>query len=99
MDAIEGSDDGKFLEDSWVHENGGGEQSRLIHGDHLFEKGGRGIISSLRDDATGADVTTNACTVMRDVGYESGEWIPLLTTGISSVMHPCKYTAPKTTNY
>jgi coproporphyrinogen III oxidase len=83
--AIEEIDgEGKFREDSWVRETGGGGYSRVLAGGEVWEKAGVNLsvvhgtmpVSALKA-ATG-----------RGVNRGEGDQVPFFACGLSCVMHP-----------
>lgn len=83
--AIEDIDgEGKFIEDSWVRETGGGGHSRVLAGGKVWEKAGVNLsvvhgtmpVSALR------------AATERGVNRGEGDEVPFFATGLSCVMHP-----------
>lgn len=93
-DAVESLDGGKFHEDAWVRENGGGGISRVLQGGNVFEKAGVNVSVVYGTMPPEAVAAASARGVTRDVGYEKGEPVPFFAAGISSVMHPWNPMAP-----
>lgn len=85
---------GKFHEDAWVRENGGGGISRVIQNGAVFEKAGVNVSVVYGTMPPEAVKSASARGVTRDVGYEPGEPVPFFAAGISSVMHPHNPMAP-----
>eukprot|EP00188_Purpureofilum_apyrenoidigerum_P002110 Plantae.Rhodophyta-Purpureofilum_apyrenoidigerum.ctg22613.p1 GENE.Plantae.Rhodophyta-Purpureofilum_apyrenoidigerum.ctg22613~~Plantae.Rhodophyta-Purpureofilum_apyrenoidigerum.ctg22613.p1 ORF type:complete len:387 (+),score=71.74 Plantae.Rhodophyta-Purpureofilum_apyrenoidigerum.ctg22613:112-1272(+) len=93
--AIEEVDgEGKFHEDAWVRENGGGGISRVLQDGKVFEKAGINISVVYGEMPPEAVKAASDRGVTRDVGYKDGEKIPFFACGISSVMHPKNPMAP-----
>jgi coproporphyrinogen III oxidase len=83
--AIEDIDgEGKFREDSWVRDTGGGGHSRVLAGGKVWEKAGVNLsvvhgtmpVSALR------------AATERGVNRGEGEQVPFFACGLSCVMHP-----------
>jgi coproporphyrinogen III oxidase len=88
-DAIEKLDgQGKFQEDCWTRENGGGGMSRVLTGGKVFEKAGVNlsvVYGSMPPEALQAATERG---VDRAKGMKPGERVPFFACGLSSVMHP-----------
>lgn len=85
---------GKFREDTWVRENGGGGISRVMSDGAVFEKAGVSVsvvYGAMPQDALASATTRGAD---RAKGYAPGEKVPFFACGISSVMHPKNPMAP-----
>lgn len=91
---VEALDGGKFHEDSWIRENGGGGISRVLQGGNIFEKAGVNVSVVYGTMPPEAVAAASARGVTRDVGYAPGEAVPFFAAGISSVMHPSNPMAP-----
>ncbi len=91
---VEKIDGGKFREDAWVRENGGGGISRVLQGGNVFEKAGVNVSVVYGTMPPEAVAAASARGVTRDVGYAPGEPVPFFAAGISSVMHPWNPMAP-----
>lgn len=93
--AIEELDgEGKFREDAWVRENGGGGISRVLSGGKVFEKAGVNlsvVYGTMPQEALQAATERG---VNRAAGMQPGERIPFFACGLSSVMHPRNPFAP-----
>jgi coproporphyrinogen III oxidase len=87
--AIEEIDgEGKFQEDCWTRENGGGGISRVLSGGKVFEKAGVNlsvVYGSMPQEALRAATERG---VDRAKGMAPGERVPFFACGLSSVMHP-----------
>ncbi|KAL7560119.1 hypothetical protein ACA910_013137 [Epithemia clementina (nom. ined.)] len=87
--AIEEIDgEGKFKEDCWTRENGGGGMSRVMTGGKVFEKAGVNlsvVYGSMPQEALQAATERG---VDRAKGMAPGERVPFFACGLSSVMHP-----------
>lgn len=87
--AIEEIDgEGKFREDCWTRENGGGGMSRVLAGGKVFEKAGVNlsvVYGSMPQEALQAATERG---VDRAKGMAPGERVPFFACGLSSVMHP-----------
>ena len=87
--AIEEIDgEGKFQEDCWTRENGGGGMSRVLSGGKVFEKAGVNlsvVYGSMPQEALKAATERG---VDRAKGMAPGERVPFFACGLSSVMHP-----------
>lgn len=85
--AIEEIDgEGKFREDCWSRESGGGGLSRVLVGGKVFEKAGVNlsvVYGSMPQEALQA-----ATECDRSSSLTSGGTIPFFACGLSSVMHP-----------
>lgn len=91
---VEALDGGKFHEDAWVRENGGGGISRVLAGGNVFEKAGVNVSVVYGTMPPEAVAAASARGVTRDVGFKPGEAVPFFAAGISSVMHPWNPMAP-----
>lgn len=91
---VEAMDGGKFHEDAWVRDSGGGGISRVLQGGNVFEKAGVNVSVVYGTMPPEAVAAASARGVTRDVGYEPGETVPFFAAGISSVMHPWNPMAP-----
>ena len=91
---VEALDGGKFHEDAWIRENGGGGISRVLQGGNVFEKAGVNVSVVYGTMPPEAVKAASARGVTRDVGYAPGEPVPFFAAGISSVMHPWNPMAP-----
>jgi coproporphyrinogen III oxidase len=93
--AIEDLDgEGKFREDAWVRESGGGGLSRVLSGGKVFEKAGVNlsvVYGSMPQEALKAATERG---VDRAKGMKPGERVPFFACGLSSVMHPKNPFAP-----
>ena len=93
--AIEEIDgEGKFQEDCWTRENGGGGISRVLGGGKVFEKAGVNlsvVYGSMPPEALQAATERG---VDRAKGMAPGERVPFFACGLSSVMHPKNPFAP-----
>jgi coproporphyrinogen III oxidase len=93
--AIEDVDgEGKFREDAWVRESGGGGISRVLSGGKVFEKAGVNlsvVYGSMPQEALRAATERG---VDRTKGMKPGERVPFFACGLSSVMHPRNPFAP-----
>ena len=93
--AIEELDgEGKFREDAWVRENGGGGISKVLSGGKVFEKAGVNlsvVYGTMPQEALKAATERGAD---RTKGMKPGEKIPFFACGLSSVMHPRNPFAP-----
>jgi len=93
--AIEELDgEGKFREDAWVRESGGGGISRVLSGGKVFEKAGVNlsvVYGSMPQEALKAATERG---VDRAKGMAPGERVPFFACGLSSVMHPKNPFAP-----
>lgn len=92
--AVERLDGGKFHEDAWVREGGGGGISRVLQGGTVFEKAGVNVSVVYGTMPPEAVKEASARGVTRDVGYKPGEPVPFFAAGVSSVMHPHNPMAP-----
>ncbi len=76
--AIENTDDkGRFKEDNWTHENGGGGRTRVMNKGRIIEKGG--VNFSAVEGAISPSLKT-MLKVKEDLNF--------FATGVSIVMHP-----------
>lgn len=91
---VEKLDGGKFHEDAWVRENGGGGISRVLQGGNVFEKAGVNVSVVYGTMPPEAVAAASSRGVTRDVGYKPGEPVPFFAAGVSSVMHPWNPMAP-----
>lgn len=91
---VERLDGGKFREDAWERENGGGGISRVLQGGRVFEKAGVNVSVVYGTMPPEAVAAASARGVTRDVGFKPGEPVPFFAAGISSVMHPWNPMAP-----
>jgi len=85
---------GKFHQDVWERENGGGGISRVMAGGSVFEKAGVSlsvVYGSMPQEAL-ASATERG--VDRAKGLAPGERVPFFACGLSSVMHPKNPFAP-----
>jgi len=93
--AIEELDgEGKFREDAWVRESGGGGISRVMSGGKVFEKAGVNlsvVYGTMPQEALKAATERG---VDRAKGMAPGERVPFFACGLSSVMHPKNPFAP-----
>lgn len=93
--AIEELDgEGKFKEDAWIRESGGGGISRVLAGGKVFEKAGVNlsvVYGSMPQEALKAATERG---VDRAKGMAPGERVPFFACGLSSVMHPKNPFAP-----
>lgn len=93
--AIEEVDgEGKFREDAWVRESGGGGISRVLSGGKVFEKAGVNlsvVYGTMPQEALKAATERG---VDRAKGMKPGERVPFFACGLSSVMHPRNPFAP-----
>ena len=79
---------GKFREDCWTRENGGGGVSRVLTGGKVFEKAGVNlsvVYGSMPQEALQAATERG---IDRAKGMAPGERVPFFACGLSSVMHP-----------
>jgi len=86
--------EGKFQEDCWTRENGGGGISRVLGGGKVFEKAGVNlsvVYGSMPQEALQAATERG---VDRAKGMAPGERVPFFACGLSSVMHPKNPFAP-----
>lgn len=87
--AIEELDgEGKFQEDAWTRDNGGGGVSRVLQNGRVFEKAGVNlsvVYGSMPREALEAATERG---VDRAKGMAPGERVPFFACGLSSVMHP-----------
>lgn len=87
--AIEDVDgEGKFREDAWVRESGGGGVSRVLSGGRIWEKAGVNlsvVYGTMPQEALKAATERG---VDRAKGMAPGERVPFFACGLSSVMHP-----------
>jgi len=83
---------GKFHQDSWVRENGGGGISRVLTNGNVFEKAGCSlsvVYGSMPQEAlAAANDRLKFGATDRGKGYKPGEKVPFFACGLSSVMHP-----------
>eukprot|EP00284_Hemiselmis_tepida_P017710 CAMPEP_0174927414 /NCGR_PEP_ID=MMETSP1355-20121228/18115_1 /TAXON_ID=464990 /ORGANISM="Hemiselmis tepida, Strain CCMP443" /LENGTH=409 /DNA_ID=CAMNT_0016173513 /DNA_START=22 /DNA_END=1251 /DNA_ORIENTATION=- len=91
--AIEECDgQGKFQEDAWTREDGGGGISRVLQGGKVWEKAGCNlsvVYGSMPQEAlSAANDRRKFSTTDRGAGYKPGERVPFFACGLSSVMHP-----------
>mmetsp|Transcript_1341 Transcript_1341/g.1809 ORF Transcript_1341/g.1809 Transcript_1341/m.1809 type:complete len:423 (-) Transcript_1341:148-1416(-) len=80
--------EGKFQQDCWTRENGGGGMSRVLTGGKVFEKAGVNlsvVYGSMPQEALQAATERG---VDRAKGMAPGERVPFFACGLSSVMHP-----------
>jgi len=92
--AVEELDGGKFKEDVWTREGGGGGISRVLADGNVFEKAGCSlsvVYGSMPQEALASATTRGAD---RAAGYAPGERVPFFACGLSSVMHPRNPHAP-----
>lgn len=93
--AIEDLDgEGKFREDAWIRESGGGGISRVMSGGKVFEKAGVNlsvVYGTMPQEALKAATERG---VDRAKGMAPGERVPFFACGLSSVMHPKNPFAP-----
>jgi len=92
--AIEELDGGKFQQDVWTREGGGGGISRVLANGNVFEKAGCSlsvVYGSMPQEALASATTRGAD---RAKGYGPGERVPFFACGLSSVMHPRNPMAP-----
>ena len=85
---------GKFREDAWVRESGGGGISRVMAGGKVFEKAGVNlsvVYGTMPQEALKAATERG---VDRAAGMKPGERVPFFACGLSSVMHPKNPFAP-----
>ena len=91
--AIEEEDgEGKFKEDCWTREDGGGGISRVLSGGKVWEKAGCSlsvVYGSMPQEAlAAANDRLKFGATNRGKGYKPGERVPFFACGLSSVMHP-----------
>jgi len=91
--AVEEEDgEGKFHEDCWTRENGGGGISRVLTGGKVWEKAGCNlsvVYGSMPQEAlAAANDRLKFGATDRGKGYKPGERVPFFACGLSSVMHP-----------
>eukprot|EP00802_Teleaulax_amphioxeia_P010296 Tamp_10322.p1 GENE.Tamp_10322~~Tamp_10322.p1 ORF type:complete len:404 (+),score=114.16 Tamp_10322:173-1213(+) len=91
--AIEEEDgEGKFHEDCWTREDGGGGISRVLTGGKVWEKAGCNlsvVYGSMPQEAlAAANDRLKFGATDRGKGYKPGERVPFFACGLSSVMHP-----------
>jgi len=83
---------GKFHQDSWVRENGGGGISRVLTNGNVFEKAGCSlsvVYGSMPQEAlAAANDRLKFGATDRGKGYKPGDKVPFFACGLSSVMHP-----------
>jgi len=92
--AIEELDGGKFRQDVWTREGGGGGISRVLCDGNVFEKAGCSlsvVYGSMPQEALQSATSRGAD---RAKGYAPGERVPFFACGLSSVMHPRNPMAP-----
>jgi len=92
IEELDGS--GKFREDAWVRENGGGGISRVLADGDVFEKAGVNlsvVYGTMPQEALKAATERG---VDRAKGMKPGERVPFFACGLSSVMHPKNPFAP-----
>ena len=85
---------GKFHQDAWVRDNGGGGISRVLMDGEVFEKAGCNlsvVYGTMPQEALKAATERG---VDRAKGLKPGERIPFFACGLSSVMHPKNPFAP-----
>lgn len=85
---------GKFREDAWIRDNGGGGISRVLADGEVFEKAGVNlsvVYGTMPQEALKAATERG---VDRAKGMKPGERIPFFACGLSSVMHPKNPFAP-----
>ena len=85
---------GKFQQDVWTREGGGGGISRVLAGGEVFEKAGCSlsvVYGSMPQEALASATSRGAD---RAAGYGPGERVPFFACGLSSVMHPRNPMAP-----
>jgi Coproporphyrinogen III oxidase len=75
---------GKFHEDSWVRDTGGGGHSRVLAGGKVWEKAGVNL--SVVHGTMPVEALKAATE--RGVNRGSGEQVPFFACGLSCVMHP-----------
>ena len=93
-EAVEELDGGKFQQDVWTREGGGGGISRVLASGNVFEKAGCSlsvVYGSMPQEALASATTRGAD---RAKGYAPGERVPFFACGLSSVMHPRNPMAP-----
>jgi coproporphyrinogen III oxidase len=76
---------GKFKEDAWTREGGGGGISCVLSDGSVFEKAGVNlavVYGSISQEAL------NSASTERVKGLKPGEKVPFFACGLSSVMHP-----------
>ena len=91
--AVEEEDgEGKFHEDCWTREDGGGGISRVLTGGKVWEKAGCSlsvVYGSMPQEAlAAANDRLKFGATERGKGYKPGERVPFFACGLSSVMHP-----------
>ena len=91
--AVEEEDgEGKFHEDCWTREDGGGGISRVLTGGKVFEKAGCNlsvVYGSMPQEAlAAANDRLKFGATDRGKGYKPGERVPFFACGLSCVMHP-----------
>lgn len=93
--AIEELDgEGKFHEDAWIRESGGGGISRVLTGGKVFEKAGVNLSVVYGSMPQEALIAATSRGVDRAKGMAPGERVPFFACGLSSVMHPKNPFAP-----
>jgi len=90
--------EGKFHQDSWIREDGGGGISRVLTGGKVWEKAGCNlsvVYGTMPQEAlAAANDRRKFSTTDRGAGYKPGERVPFFACGLSSVMHPKNPFAP-----
>eukprot|EP00293_Proteomonas_sulcata_P004389 CAMPEP_0184321106 /NCGR_PEP_ID=MMETSP1049-20130417/117373_1 /TAXON_ID=77928 /ORGANISM="Proteomonas sulcata, Strain CCMP704" /LENGTH=385 /DNA_ID=CAMNT_0026641803 /DNA_START=52 /DNA_END=1209 /DNA_ORIENTATION=+ len=83
---------GKFKEDAWTRENGGGGISRVLSGGKIWEKAGCNlsvVYGTMPVEALqAANDRLKYSKTDRAAGYQPGDKVPFFACGLSSVMHP-----------
>lgn len=90
--------EGKFHQDAWVREDGGGGISRVLAGGKVWEKAGCNlsvVYGTMPQEALAAANDRRKFSGKdRGEGYAPGERVPFFACGLSSVMHPKNPHAP-----
>lgn len=91
--AVEACDgEGKFKEDAWTRENGGGGISRVLSGGKIWEKAGCNlsvVYGTMPSEALqAANDRRKFSSTDRAAGYKPGERVPFFACGLSSVRSP-----------
>jgi len=86
---------GKFKEDAYLREKGGGGRTRVMSGGNVWDKAGIGLAvvhgnipSENLEKKAGVGDRSKFNSIDRTQGFKPGEKIPFVAVGLSSVMHP-----------
>merc|ERR1719329_2064064 len=92
--AVEQLDGGKFQQDVWTRDGGGGGISRVLTEGNVFEKAGCSLSVVYGTMPQEALASATGRGADRAKGYAEGERVPFFACGLSSVMHPRNPMAP-----